>query len=216
METKQHILVRIDKKYREPVKLFRCPSCLQVKEAAFVSPDSGKEFCRDCAVKFERIGTAILSRNGQSSFSEVCVVNDEGESCFISREQKRILTILRSKKIKYRHNIIPLVAEAMQKNSQWVREQIEFIQEYGFHVPNRQERHDAFNKYVLAQTMTLKMSGRVSQQECMKLANAIASETGNSVKLIQAMIMEFMKDMNIQKTKLKSRNSLEVKANAAI
>ena len=216
METKQHLLIKIDKEYREPVKLIRCPSCLEIKEAAFISSRSGKEFCKDCAIRFEKIGTAILSRNKQSSFSEVCVVNDDGEACFISREQKRIIVLLRNKKIKYRNNVIGLIAEIMQKNTSWVREQIEFIEDHGFRIPNRRERSDAFNKYVKAKTTTLKMSGGLSYQEYMELADAIASETGKSVSVVRATVSELIKDMNIKKTKLKSRNSLEVKANAAI
>lgn len=226
MKPKQHahLLIQIDKKYRESVRLIRCPSCLQVKEAAFVASDSGREFCMDCAIKFQKNGTAILSKNKQSSFSQICVINDEGKACFLSREQKRILNMLRSNQMKYRHNLIPLITEKMQKNEAWVREQISYIEDYGFHVPNKIERRNAFNKYVRAKVLTLKINGRSSYEDYMGMANAIATETGTSTQTVRAMVRGLMKELNInqdiplsREQKLKSRNSLEVNnANAAI
>lgn len=208
MSTK-HVLQQIIKADHQPAKLIRCPSCLQIKPAAFLNERTGKEYCIDCARKFEQKGSVILSRKGQTSFS---VINDYGEICLLSREQKRLLSLLRDKYFKYRFNVFQAIAEVIDKPVDWVDAQVKFLSDEGFDIPNRQQRREALHKYIHANILRFKAKDIADYQMYMKLADAIASETGHSQKIIRNLCRGYLTFLAINQR----RNHFFAKINAEL
>lgn len=194
MSTK-HILQQIIKADHQPAKLIRCPSCLQIKPAAFLNERTGKEYCIDCARKFEQKGSVVLSRKGQTSFS---IINDYGEICLLSREQKRLLSLLRDKYFKYRFNVFQAIAEVIGKPVEWIDTQVKFLSDEGFDIPNRHQRREALNKYIHANILRFKARNISDYRLYMKLADAIADETGYSPKIIRRLARNYLTFLTVQ------------------
>ena len=197
MSTK-HVLQQIIKADHQPARLIRCPSCLQIKPAAFLDESTGKEYCIDCARKFEQNGSVVLSRKGQTSFS---VINDYGEICLLSREQKRLLALLRDKYFKYRLHVFHPIAEVMGKPIDWVETQVKFLSDEGFDIPNRNQRRDALHKYIHANILRFQAKNISDYQMYMKLADAIADETGHSQKTIRNLCRGYLTFLTINQRK---------------
>lgn len=197
MSTK-HILQQIIKADHQPAKLIRCPSCLQIKPAAFLDSSTGKEYCIDCARKFEQKGSVVLSRKGQTSFS---IINDYGEICLISREQKRLLSLLRDKYFKYRFNLFQAIAEVIGKPVDWVDTQVKFLSDEGFDIPNRHQRREALHKYIHANILRFKARNISDYRLYMKLADAIADETGHSPKIIRSICRGYLTFLSVNQHK---------------
>lgn len=194
MSTK-HVLQQIIKADHQPAKLIRCPSCFQIKPAAFLDESTGKEYCIDCSRRFEQNGSVVLIRKGQTSFS---AINDYGEISLISRDQKRLLTLLRDKYYKYRFDIFHAVAEVLDKPIEWVESQVKFLADEGFRIPHRRERRDALNKYIHANILRFKSKNISDYRMYMKLADAIADETGYSPKIIRRLARNYLTFLTVQ------------------
>ncbi len=197
----KHVLQQITKRDHQPGELVRCPSCMQLAIAGFSHEQTGKKFCVKCSRKFEANGTAILkSSKGYPSFS---FLNQDGEICLISRDQKRILYLSQSKEFKFRTNMAEAIAQALDKPTDWVQEQIKFLLDEGFKIPNRNQRHDAFYKYVYANILRFNAKKISDYSKYMSLADAIADETGHSTKLVRRIVRNYLSELKIEKVSKK-------------
>ena len=168
----------------QPPKYIRCPSCLQLKPAAFVDVSTKKEYCSDCAYKFkEKTGVILFYPDDKSVESR----NRDNELKRLTPQQKAFLEATNDDiSIKFKVNYIHLAAKKVGESPEWGIENVNLLRDEGFYVPSRSERRSAFIDYVVQKIKTN------TTKDPREITAAIAQETHCDPKNLRPLVREIV------------------------